>query len=199
VIDDELISAYVTPFSKTLDLLAAPKEVDPLDRIKPEHIFELLERLRKSYQHVVLDLPHTFDAITQVALDQADKIVLVLSLDIPAIRSVKHALQFFDRVGYPPSKIAVVVNRWSKRVDLDQRQVEEFLSRPVAGSILSDYQIVVNSINMGVPLVKSNASSKISRGFMEISRALTTEISAEPVKPKTKPKGIFSFFAPARN
>jgi pilus assembly protein CpaE len=198
VLDNDLISAYVTPFSKTLDLLAAPKEVDPLDRIKPEYIFELLERLRKCYQHVVVDLPHTFDGITQVALDQADKIVLVLSLDIPAIRSVKHALQFFDRVGYPQSKIVVVVNRWSKRFDLDLRKVEEFLSRPVAGFILSDYQTVVNSINMGTPIVKSNPSSKISRGFMEISRALT-EQKTEPEKPKAKPKGILSLFAPARN
>jgi pilus assembly protein CpaE len=185
VMDSELISAYVSPFSENLDLLAAPKEVDPVERIKPEHIFEMLQRLRERYDHVVLDLQHSFDAVTLAALDQSDKIVLVLSLDIPAIRSVKRTLQFFDRVGYPPSKIVIVVNRWSKQVDLDLRQVEEFLNRPVAGSLLSDYQTVVNSINMGIPLVKSNSSSKIARGIVEIYQKLGPEV-IEAGKAKSK-------------
>lgn len=192
VLDQELISAYVSSFSGDLDLLAAPKEVDPVERIKPEHIFEMLQRLRERYDHVVLDLQHTFDAVTLAALDQSDKIVLVLSLDIPAIRSVKRAIQFFDRVGYPPSKIVIVVNRWSKQVDLDLRQVEEFLNKPVASSILSDYQTVVNSINMGTPLVKSNPSSKISRGIIQIYQTL----SAEPIKPgEMKAKRSWNFLS----
>lgn len=194
VLDNELISAYVTPFSKTLDLLGAPREIDPLDQIKPEHIFELLQRLRACYDYVVLDLPHTFDPLTLAALDQSDKIVLVLSLDIPAIRSVNRALQFFDRVGYPPSKTILVVNRWSKRMDLDVRQVEEFLNRQVEGSIISDYRTVVDSINMGIPIVKSNVSSKISRGILQISRALAAK-KAEPENPKAKPKQSWSLFA----
>ncbi len=192
VLDNDLISAYVAPFSKTLDLLAAPKEVDPVDRIEPEHIFEVLKRLRTCYDHVMLDTQHTLDKVTLAALDQSDKIVLVLSLDIPAIRSVKRTLQFFDGIGYPPSKTVIVVNRWSKRVDLDLHQVEEFLNRPVAGSILSDYETVVTSINMGIPLVKSNPNSKISRGILQISRALTAE-KTEPESPKAKsPWSLFA-------
>ncbi len=184
VFDSELLAAYVTPYSAKVHLLAAPKEVDPIDKIKPEHIFEVLRHLRECYDHVVLDPQHTFDAVTLAALDQSDKIVLVLTLDLPAIRSAKRALQIFDRVGYPRTKTMVVVNRWSKQVDLDLHQVEEFLGEPVIGSLPSDYQTVVNSVNMGTPLVASNSTSKIALEVKRVARMLATGEAHAPAKPK---------------
>ena len=185
VLDSQLLSAYVTSYSANLHLLAAPKEVDPIEKIKPEYIFDVLQKLRELYGHVVLDLPHTFDAITLAALDQSDKIILVLSLDIPAIRSAKRALQIFDRVGYPRKKILVVVNRWSKQIDLDLREVEDFMGEKVAGSLLSDYQTVVHSINLGKPLVESNPGSKISQEIKRVAQALTAG-APQPEEPKQK-------------
>ncbi len=190
-LDDRLISAFVSPFSTNLHLLAAPKEVDPIDKIKPEHVFEVLQKLREYYDYVVLDLQHTFDAITLAALDQSDKIVLVLTLDILAIRSAKRALQVFDRVGYPRTKILVVVNRWSKQIDLDLHQVEEFLGEPVIGSLPSDYQTVVNSINLGTPLVASKASSKIAQEIHHVAQAIA--VGAVRTEER-KQKRSWSFF-----
>jgi pilus assembly protein CpaE len=139
----------------------------------------------------VLDPQHTFDAITLAALDQSDKVVLVLTLDIPAIRCAQRALQIFDRVGYPRTKVQIVVNRWSKQIDLDLRQVEKVLGEPVIGSLQSDYQTVVHSINLGTPLVESNSSSTIAREIKRVAQVLSagTAQIAEP-----KPKRSWSFF-----
>src|SRR6266542_3636859 len=162
-LDEALIKSFVTPHSAHLSLLAAPKEADSADEIEPEHVFEVLERLRECYDCVVLDPQHTFDAITLSALDQSDEIVLVLTLDIPAIRSTQRALAIFDRLGYPRKKIRIVVNRWSKQIDLDLRQVEKFLGEPVVGFVPSDYQTTVNSFNLNRirrSLRRSGASQK---------------------------------------
>ncbi len=190
-LDDRLISAFITPYSPNLDLLAAPKEVDPIEKIKPEHIFEVLQRLRESYEHIVLDPQHTFDAITLTALDQADVIVLVLTLDIAAIRSAQRTLQIFDRVGYPRTKVRIVVNRWSKQVDLDLPQVEKALGEPVFCSLPSDYQTVVKSINLGIPLVISNPSCKIAREIKQVAHALSPGTIAPA---EAKPKRSWNFF-----
>jgi pilus assembly protein CpaE len=183
-LDDALIKSFVSPYSANLSLLAAPKEADSADEVEPEHVFEVLQRLRESYEYVVLDPQHTFDSITLAALDQADDIVLVLTLDIPAIRSTQRALEIFDRLGYPRKKIRIVVNRWSKQIDLDLRQVEKFLGEPVIGFIPSDYQTAVTSINLGQPLVQSEPGSKIAH---EIRRITGVLISA-PVPAQEEPK-----------
>ena len=185
-LDAALINSFVVPYSSTLSLLAAPKEADSADEIEPEHVFEVLQRLRESFEYVVLDPQHTFDSITLAALDQADEIVLVLTLDIPAIRSTQRALEIFDRLGYPRKKIRIVVNRWSKQIDLDLRQVEKFLGEPVIGFIPSDYQTAVTSINLGQPLVQSEPHSKIAQEIRRIARTIVTGQVAVPEEPEPR-------------
>lgn len=187
-LDEELIASLVTPYSSHLSLLAAPREADSADEIEPQHIFEVLQKLRESFDYVVLDPQHTYDSITLAALDQSDEIVLIVALDIPSIRSTQRALEIFDRLGYPRQKVKIVVNRFSKQIDLDLRQVEKFLGEPVVGFIPSDYQTAVTSINLGTPLVQSEPSSKIS---MEIRRIATTIASGAVPIDDPKPRKAF--------
>jgi pilus assembly protein CpaE len=189
-VDDSLLASYVTPYSSTLSLLAAPREADSADEIEPEHVFEVLERLRENYAYVVLDPQHTFDAITLAALDQSDTIVLVLTLDIPAIRSAQRALEIFDRLGYPRKKVQVVVNRWSKQIDLDLQQVERFLGERVAGFVPSDYQTAVTSINLGQPLVLSDQASKIAIEVKRITSVISGD-SSTIIEQQPKPRGFW--------
>src|SRR5262245_15303125 len=184
-LDEALVASFITPHSSRLSLLAAPKEADSADEIEPEHVFEVLQRLRECYEYLVIDPQHTFDAITLAALDQADEIVLVLTLDIPAIRSTQRALAIFDRLGYPRKKVRIVVNRWSKQIDLDLHQVEKFLGEPVVSFIPSDYQTAVTSINLGQPLVQSEPNSRIATEIKRIAHTITGRVAiAEPSAPK---------------
>src|SRR3954469_20583854 len=187
--DESLLSSYITAHSSKLSLLAAPREADSADDIEPEHIFEALEHLRESYDYVVLDPQHTFDAITLAALDQADDIVFVLTLDIPAIRSAQRALEIFDRLGYPRKKVRVVINRWSKQIDLDLQQVERFLKEKVAGFIPSDYQTAVTSINLGQPLVQSEPSWQMAVETKRITAGITGQ--APHLEEQTQRRKLF--------
>src|SRR6478672_11263346 len=176
-LDEGLINTLVTPHSKNLWLLAAPREADSADEIEPQHVFEVLQKLREHFDYVVLDPQHTFDSITLAALDQSDEIVLVLTLDIPAIRSTQRALENFDRLGYSRQKVRIVVNRWSKQIDLDLRQVEKFLNEPVIGFVPSDYQTAVSSINLGTPLVQSEPTSKIALEIRRIAEQISVGVA----------------------
>jgi pilus assembly protein CpaE len=179
--DDQLLRSYLTPHTASLSLLAAPREADSADDIEAEHVFQVLELLRERHDYVVVDPQHTFDPITLAALDQSDEIVLVLTLDIPAIRSTQRALQIFDRLGYPRHKLHVVVNRFSKQIDLDLRQVERFLGERVAGYVQSDYKTAVNSINLGQPLVVSEPQSKIATELRQIAERFCANVQTAPI------------------
>ena len=171
--DGALLKSVVVPYSEKLSLLAAPREADLADDIEPEHIFEVIELLREHYEYVYIDPQHTFDSITLSALDQADEIVLVLTLDIPAVRSAQRTLAIFDRLGYPRHKVKIVVNRWSKQIELDVKQVERHLGEKVMGFVQSDYHTAVNSINLGQPLVQSEPSSRIGQELRQIAAKIT--------------------------
>src|SRR5215210_4233823 len=194
-VDDTLLRSYLTPHTANLSLLAAPREADSADDIEAEHVFQVLEILRERHDYVVVDPQHTFDSITLAALDQSDEILLVLTLDIPAIRSTQRALKIFDRLGYPRHKLHVVVNRFSKQIDLDLRQVERFLGERVAGYVQSDYKTAVNSINLGQPLVDSDPHSKIATELRQIAERFCTNAAAAPAPAREPRRGrLGSFF-----
>jgi pilus assembly protein CpaE len=171
-VDDAMLKSYLAPHSANLSLLAAPREADAADDIEAEHVFSVIQILRERYDYVIIDPQHTFDSITLAALDQVDEILLVITLDIPAIRSAQRALAIFDRLGYARHKVRIVVNRWSKQIDLDLRQVERYLGERVMGFVTSDYRTAVNSINLGKPLVESEPTSRIAGEIRQIAASV---------------------------
>lgn len=190
-LDDSLLASYVIPYSADLSLLAAPPEAEEADDVRPEHIFEAVNILRSRYQYLVLDLQHTFDAVTVSALDQTDDVVIVLALDIPSIRSTKRVLRVFDRMGYPRKKIHIIVNRWTKQSDVDLQKVEHHLSDHIVGHVPNDYRRVIDSINLGHPLVLTEPASKVSAEIKRIATRLRASEAATPPQPR---KGLLKSF-----
>jgi len=184
-LDDALLASYITPHSKNLSLLAAPTKAESAEDIEPKHIYEVMELLRQRYDNVVVDAPHSFDSVTISALDHADQILVVLTLEIHAIRSTRRALEIFDRLGYPRKKVRLVVNRYSKNIELDQKQVEDFLGERVVAFIQSDYKAAVNSINLGQPLVFSAPGSLVTTDLFN----LASKVFADKVEPPAPAAG----------
>jgi len=171
-LDDALISSLVTNHSANLSLLAAPLEAHEAEDITVQDVSELLHVMGRRHEYLVLDLPHTFDPITVAALDLADDILLVMTMDIPGIRSTKRALKIFERLGYPRGKIRVVVNRWSKNIDIKLQKVEAHLAEQLIGFVPNDYPKVIESINLGQPLVQIEPSSKLTIELKRIASLL---------------------------
>jgi pilus assembly protein CpaE len=187
-LDDSLMTSLVTPHSPNLAVLAAPLEAHEAEDIRPQDLSEILHLLRQRYECVVLDLPHTFDSVTVAALDLADDILVVLTLDIPGIRATKRALKVFERLDYRRDKVHVVVNRWSKGIDVQLQKVEAHLGEQLIGFVPNDYRKVMDSINLGRPLVQAEPSSKITAEIRRIA-ALMSGIGHAPAAPPRKKFG----------
>jgi pilus assembly protein CpaE len=183
-LDDSLITSMITPHSAHLALMAAPFETHEAEEIEPENVTEILHLLAQRYPRIVLDLPHTFDPVTIAALDMSDDILVVMALDIPNIRSTKRALSVLERLGYPRARTHVVVNRWSKRIDVELQKVQAHLGEQFLGLVPNDYGKVMDSINLGRPHVDTEPSSRIALEIKRIASALvadnTNSLSAQP-------------------
>jgi pilus assembly protein CpaE len=89
-------------------------------------------------------------------------------------------MEIFDRLGYSRKKVRVIVNRWSKQIDLELQQVERFLGERVIAVVPNDYRAAVNSVNLGRPLVEAQPSSNISVEIRRVASIITNgEIEAQ--------------------
>ena len=191
-LDDSMMTSLVTPHSANLAVLAAPLEAHEAEDIKPEDISEILHLLKQRYECIVLDLPHTFDPVTVSALDLSDDILVVLTLDIPGIRGAKRALRVFDRLDYQREKVHTVVNRWSKGIDVQLQKVEAHLGAQLIGFVPNDYRKVMDSINLGQPLVQADPSSKITAEIKRIAAVVSGRPHALSAPPRKKLANMFS-------
>lgn len=185
-LDDALISSLITPHSAGLSLLAAPLEAHEAEEISPQDVTEMLHLLGRRHECIVLDLPHTFDPVTVAALDLADEVLLIMTLDIPGIRSTKRAIKVFERLGYPRGKIRVVVNRWSKGIDVELKKVEAHLDEQLLGLIPNDYPKVMASINLGRPLVETDLSSKLTLEIKRIASLVAGNNHTNSTQPRKR-------------
>jgi pilus assembly protein CpaE len=191
-LDDSLISSFLITHTSRMSLLAAPPEAHEAEDVKPQDVTEILHLLRQKFECIVLDLPHTFDALTVAALDLADDIVVILTLDIPGIRSTNRAIKVFNRLNYPKTKVHVVVNRWSKNIDVQLEKVEAHLDEQIIGLIPNDYRKVMDSINLGRPLVESEPASKITLEIKRIAALVSGDIDTSSPQPRRGVlRGIF--------
>src|SRR5258706_930939 len=188
-LDDALMTSLVTPHSTNLAVLAAPLEAHEAEDIKPDDVSEILHLLKQRYECLVLDLPHTFDPVTVAALDLADDILVMLTMDIPGIRGAKRALKVFDRLDYRRDRVHVVVNRWSKNIDVQLQKVEAHLGEQLIGFVPNDYRKVMDSINLGRPLVQADPSSKLTLEIKRIA-ALVSSNGHAPAAPPRKKFGL---------
>ena len=172
-LDDQLIASYLTQRSKYLALLAAPTEIGKDEDVRVDHITRSISLLRAQMEYVVIDPPRVLNEMTISALDAADDLILLMTLDVPAIRSAKRALDIFARLGYDRSRVKVVVNRYAKMPEFDLKQVGKVLETDVFATISNDYQAAISSINVGEPLVLSKAQSRIVHDFGNLASKLS--------------------------
>ena len=167
--DDSLLTSFVTPLTSNLALLAAPPEVASPHDFRTEHVQEMIELLRERYAYIIFDLAHNLDAPIIAALDQADEILLVFTLDLLAARGAKRALTIFKQLGYPHKKIKLVANRYAKKVGIQVDKVEQFLGEKIACYVSNDYPHVIDSINQGQPIVRLVPGSPLTSNMRELA------------------------------
>jgi pilus assembly protein CpaE len=200
-LDDQLIASYLTQRSKYLTLLAAPTEIGKDEDVRVEHVTRSIALLRAQTEFVVIDPPRMLNENTIAALDAADDLILLLTLDIPAIRSARRTLDIFTRLGYDRGRIKVVVNRYTKTPEFDLKQVEKVLETQVFATIANDYQAAIASINVGEPLVLSKTQSRVIHDFGVLASKLTgikSQSESLPSAPKSQRSGWTSIFGAKR-
>ena len=183
------ISRTIVSHSKTgIDLLSLTNGYSRKIRSFPTELKLLFLHLQKEYDFIVVDTCNLFENNTIVALDASDLIFLVSKCSLPALRNTQKVLQIFDRLGYPASRIRLLVNRYSKQDGIDLKQVEKSLSFKIFWTIPNDFKSIISSIQAGLPLTARSQTLPLAKAFYEMSAQVLGTHSAQ--KPRPPDRGI---------
>lgn len=154
-----------------VQILAAPNKPELAELVTPLQVKNTLSISREIFNYTFVDTPSFIDDTTLVALESSDLILLVITLELPAIKNIKkgievlRSLQLLDRA-------RLVLNRSSGVAGIEPEDVERVLDMRIKAEVPSDGKLVVNSINQGVPFVKMNPRAPVSRGILSVMKVV---------------------------
>ena len=159
-----------------VDIILAPPRVEMAEMVTVRDLEKSLSILRQLYQFVVIDTRAGLGDDVLVFLDQSDLILQVLTYDSMAIRNLAMAGEAFDAIGYPPTKLATVLNRSDSTGGISKADVETALGSTIDFEIVSDGRLVVAANNEGVPFVSGSPDAPISQGIKHIAASLGSHL-----------------------
>ena len=150
-LDETILHSVLMKHKSGIDLL--PSGYDGLNGLTPVSrcVTHTLDLMQSSYDSIFIDCGHVLET-SKEALDFSSTIVLVTTLNVPAVRRTKQLLDVFRDAHYESNKIMLVVNRYSTRDEELLRHTEETLRLKADGLIPNDYASTNRAINDGQPL-----------------------------------------------
>lgn len=178
-IDATTVKLHLTPATDGLFVLAGATDPVDADSIGHAHVSTVLPLLAESFDFVIVDTPAGLDERTLAALECATDVLLVSSLDVTSIRSLRKALDTLDHLGVKAER-RLLLNRADSKVGLDPSDAEDVMGMKIACSIPSSREIPL-SLNLGTPVVVSQPKSAVAKQLRQLS-ALYAPVEAEPVR-----------------
>ncbi len=177
-----------------IKVLLPPISPELADLVTVDHVRRIFSELRKIFDYIIVDSSAHLGEINLEVLDHADRVVVVTSLSIPAIKNTKLALKIFDSLSIPPERVVLLLNKSDAHSEFNKESVEANLRFPIAGQIPNDPKLVINSINRGNPFVTTHPESEISQRIRElVAKLLPVVPVAAPEAAEKKPrKGLFA-------
>ena len=182
------IEEQLTTHSSGLKVLLPPAVPELAELIRPEFVESIIEILKSHYDFIIVDTHNQLSELELRILENSDLIMLMMTMELTFIKNTKILLDLLGRMKIPRERIKVVLNRAFKSMGLEPSKVEKSLRYAISHFIPSEGNIVVPSVNQGVPFVLSKGSD--GSAILLAIRKLCARLAGEEIE-----KGTWNMFS----
>ncbi len=186
----EEVHSRISPHESGLRVVAAPTVLHDGLNISADMVSKIVRILRDRFDILIIDTPKWVGDRLVAALDEADRILLVIEPQIPSLAKARESLRLFSRFEYPTEKTELLFNRVEKKGELQPDEAAEALNRKVYFSIPAEVKRMTDAANRGTPpLADDPPKGPFAAAVMELSEKLRSDLGfAHP--PQKKRRGF---------
>lgn len=165
-IDDELLESFLEEDANGVCVLASPTLATADAQPTTEQLVGLVRLCQRHFAYVVVDAGSTITVPISEVLRESDDRLVVSTPELPTLRNLRRILELVAgnaTNGSGPPK--VVLNQYREGTGVSQREVEEALGSSVFATLGFDDETVVQSLNLGRPIVhgRSRVGKELNR------------------------------------
>jgi pilus assembly protein CpaE len=167
----DAIKPHLIKHSSGVQLLASTLNYDQKLSPADKRLTSLLKTIKSGFGLSIIDLPHSLDPPQAAILKSLDRIVLVLSPDVPSLQSTAMALQGLSRLDIPDRNIVLVLNQISPQSGLPIETIQNAIKRPITARIPYEPELI-KAANQGKPLLIGSPKSAGAAAIGQLANKL---------------------------
>lgn len=173
-VDASGVLSLLTRHESGLQVLAAPLQLEARDQISADEVGAAIAMLKQQFDYVVVDTSPGFDDLALTAFDHSDLLVLIGTLDIPALKNLKMAAGTLDLLNIPRDRWRLVLNRADARVGLTPAEFEKTLGLSITVSLPTSADVLA-AVNRGEAIVAATPKHPVSQAILSLAHQLDRE------------------------
>ncbi len=182
IVDDGQVSTYenmkpyLYAYSDNLDMLFAPGKPESAEYITKETIAEMIKRLKKEYDMILVDTGVNYNDTTLHLLDHAEKILFISTMEIVALKNTKLGMRIMQSLGYDTNKVKLVINKFTTNYGISKKDIDDVFKDGIFAMIPEEEKVVNLSVNKGGPFcegpkyIKQKIGKALEGMCMELMR-----------------------------
>lgn len=178
--DADPLEHTLVPMELGFGVLAGPRRCAARASLRSTEVRELLRRAAPWFDHLIVDLSPTLDAVEVEVLDQSDVVVVVTDASVASVRATRAMLETLFELDVPSGSVRVAIDhpRPRHRSELGPQVIADALARPVDFTIPFCRRMVESSERRTLRTSRSRALSEIEHISEELWDVATRGESA---------------------
>jgi pilus assembly protein CpaE len=186
--DLEVVKAYSLQHPSGVSVFTSPVRPDITTPPSPELLERVIDALLATYDFVVVDAGSALDERTQVLLGRADRVVVTVTPEIPAVRATRMLIEQLAEYEAPADRHTVVLNHIFAADLVKSEDLRRSLQLPVDDEIPYDPLLFLKAANEGIPLTISAPTSPAAQSIGRLATRLVGESETQQPQPQAEAK-----------
>ena len=173
---DEMDGGPMLTFSEQASVHSSGLRILPLsahplntELLEPQRVAGAIAVARRNFDYVIVDLHPSYSPLNRAIFDRADRILVPVTPDLPAIRAVVKLREIADELGMR-DRLSLVVNRANSGIKLED--IERAIGIPTYSQVRSSGLLLVKASNEGRTLIEIAPRDKITLDFAQMADRL---------------------------
>jgi pilus assembly protein CpaE len=180
-LDGDLLRATTSDHASGLKVIAAPKDMMPLEGISNEHVLRIVELATREFGTVFVDLPTNWTNWGLSLVARSDLVILVTELTVAGLHRARRQLNLIQSQDLGDLDVRVVVNRFEKSLarTISLADASNALGRDVSYTIANDFALVRMAIDRGVPIDELKRKSAVGKDLDTLNAGIAAALGLE--------------------
>jgi pilus assembly protein CpaE len=174
--DVETLTEIAAPHMSGMAVVSLTSSPLNTEILEPSRIADAITSSRPMYDFIVVDLHPSYSALNKAIFEKADRILVPVTPDVPALRAAVQLREVAIELGIQ-DRLALVINRANSGVSV--ADMEKTVGMPALALIRSGGLLFVRAANEGRTVIEMYPKERITEDFDALAERLVRTFSPE--------------------